>query len=176
MLTLHASDSSAVALFQRTHAQLATLLPEAISIEHVGSTAVPGLAGKGIVDIVIGLADEQRLNDAAAILTRHGYYAARDAAKRTDRVFMASRQEETGPGDIHLHLVLQPSTTYDGFIALRDYLCEHPQIAADYYEAKQRFAKQSAYDRETYKTLKGEYVSELLKKALEWRKRPSNGH
>ncbi|MBQ1298463.1 GrpB family protein [Candidatus Saccharibacteria bacterium] len=142
--------------------RLEALLPSSVRIEHVGSTAV-GIGGKNIVDILIGVSDTKQMKEIRDILTKNGYYDGRN--NHDDRIFLASREEETGEGDFHVHICLVSGNTYKNFIILRNYLLDNPEKASEYFSKKQQFAKESNYDREKYKTLKSDYVSRLLTEA-----------
>ena len=78
---------------------------------------------------------------------------------------MASREEETGEGDYHIHICLLGSKVYSDFLRLRDYLRTNPEIAKEYLGMKQVFAKRAGFDRKKYKALKSEYVAKLLEEA-----------
>ena len=142
--------------------RLKTLLPDSITIEHVGSSAVK-IGGKNIVDILIGVSDEAEMKSMRDILIKNGYREGNDTHE--DRVFLASREGETGEGDIHIHLCLASSGTYQNFIVLRDFLINNPVRAKEYFDKKHEFAKAADYDRKKYKALKSKYVSELLLEA-----------
>lgn len=122
-----------------------------------------GIGGKNIVDILIGAGNPGEVKYIRDILSKNGYHEGKN--NHADRIFMASRKEETGEGDFHIHICLSSSDTYNDFLSLRQFLTKNPDVAADYLAAKQRFANEAGFDRERYKKLKSAYVSDLLKKA-----------
>ena len=142
--------------------RLRLLLPENISIEHVGSSAV-GIGGKNIVDILIGVSDEAEMKNVRDKLVKNGYFEGNDS--HSDRIFLASRKEETGDGDFHIHICPTSKDSYKDFIILRDFLISNPDVAKEYLEKKRKFAKEANFDRKKYKALKAEYVSKLLSDA-----------
>lgn len=139
--------------------RLRLFLPENISIEHVGSSAV-GIGGKNIIDILIGVSDEIEMKNVRDELVKNGYFEGNDS--HSDRIFLASRKEETGDGDFHIHICPSSKDSYRDFIILRDFLIANPDIAKKYLEKKYEFAKEANFDRKKYKALKAKYVSELL--------------
>lgn len=131
-----------------------------ISIEHVGSSAV-GIGGKNIIDILIGAKNLGEMKNIRDILAKNGYFEGNDS--HDNRIFMASNPNETGEGDFHIHICLVGSETYMDFLRLRDFLRDNPERAQEYFMKKQEFARMAGFDRNEYKTLKAEYVTELLK-------------
>lgn len=142
--------------------RLKDLLGADVSIEHVGSSAV-GIGGKNIIDILIGVRDVEEMQKVRDVLGKNGYFEGNDS--HDERIFMASSEGETGEGDFHVHICLTNSETYTDFIVLRDFLRENQEKAQEYLMKKQEFAKKAGFDRKTYKALKSEYVTELIKEA-----------
>ena len=130
-----------------------------ITIEHVGSSAV-GIGGKNIVDILIGVSDEVEMKNVRDILVKNGYFEGND--NHDDRIFLASREEETREGDFHIHICPISSDSYKDFIILRDFLIANPNRAKEYFFKKYEFAREANFDRKKYKSLKSKYVSKLL--------------
>lgn len=139
--------------------KIKNLTPNTIVIEHIGSSAI-GIGGKNIIDILIGVPSRQEMKRISDILVRNGYFEGNDS--HDDRIFLASRAEETKEGDFHIHICPLHSEPYDDFIILRDFLITNPKIAKEYFEKKHEFAKKANYDRKKYKSLKSEYISTLL--------------
>ena len=137
---------------------------QGVAIEHVGSSAV-GIGGKNIVDILIGTTDENTMKKSRDLLVKNGYFSGND--DHPDRFFLASRKEETGKNDIHIHICRHDSDTFRDFVILRDYLKAHPNIARDYFEEKKRIAILAQHNRKEYKRLKSQYVARLLNDAKE---------
>ena len=147
--------------FREKSNEIRQVLGDAATIEHVGSSAV-GIGGKNIIDILVGVKNPR---EAADRLIAAGYFEGNDSHE--DRIFLASRQEETQAGDTHIHVCLKDSPVYCDFLILRDYLRAHPEEAKAYEDHKHEFSEQANRDRKQYKKLKSAYVSELLKRARE---------
>jgi GrpB-like predicted nucleotidyltransferase (UPF0157 family) len=148
--------------FALEKARLTLLLGADVRIEHVGSSAV-GIGGKNIVDILIGVPDREAMMKTKNILIQNGYFSGND--DHADRVFLASRKEETGENDVHIHICPIDSATFCDFLILRDYLRKHPAIAKSYFDKKKEIAVLAQNNRKEYKRLKSQYVSKLLEVA-----------
>lgn len=155
-------SSNLVERFLREKNRLLTLLPQSVRIEHVGSSAV-GIGGKNIIDILIGVPERKDMKKISMILINNGYYEGNDS--HNDRVFLASKQGETGEGDYHIHICPVNEESFKDFILLREYLINNPTKANEYLKKKHEFAVKAGFDRKKYKALKSIYVSDLLSKA-----------
>ncbi len=137
------------------------------SIHHVGSTAVSGLDGKNIIDILISVKSIQELVYIKTILTDNGYFEG-SQSNNEGYIFLASRKEETKEGDIHIHLALKGTRLHDDFLILRDYLKSNNDETLLYSAAKHIFAKRANNNRQKYKQYKSEYVDKLINRARAW--------
>ena len=145
-------------------------IDKSIPIEHVGSTAIPEIEfGKNIIDILIGAADLNQFEEIKKILESDGYVAS---LKSRDNIyqFFSSTADESGSGDIHIHLVIMNTDRYNDFIILRDYLLMNSLEAKKYSDFKVKIINLMTTDRKEYKRIKSEYVSELLERARKWYK------
>src|SRR3989344_1420125 len=108
-------------LYNKEKLKLNKILPINTKIEHVGSTAVPGLGGKGIIDIVIKTPREKRFQFMKKV-ERLGYKSNLDHPKNNKRIFFKKIVKYAGKErHIHIHLVLN-NKFFDSFIVFRDYL------------------------------------------------------
>lgn len=142
--------------------RLRKFLPMDVAIHHVGSSSMR-IGGKNIVDILVGVGDQDEMLAVRDLLARHGYIEGHDS--HSERIFMASRAGETGEGDYHIHICQRSDDSYKDMLILRDYLRAHREAAHEYERMKHVFAKEAKYDRETYKALKAGYVVELIERA-----------
>ena len=94
------------------------------------------------------------MNELRDKLVAIGYFPSLNPSSRQGYIFLASRQEETGEGDIHIHLAVANTETHDNFLIIRDYLRSHNDEADQYSKIKYQYAKQANYDRSAYKNLK----------------------
>lgn len=127
-------------------------------IEHIGSTAVPGLAAKPVIDIMaaIGTLDDSR--EAIVAVRSLGYLYA-PYHSEAEHWFC-----KPGPSfrTHHLHLVPFRSHVWTACIAFRDRLREDSAIAAEYLELKRSLAASFTNDREAYTSGKDEFVTRIL--------------
>ena len=139
--------------------RLLSFLPDTLIVEHVGSSAV-GIGGKNIIDILIGVSDQDEMLRIRDILKENGYFEGHDS--HGDRIFLASSKNETGDGDFHIHICPITSNSYKDFILLRDFLISNPEKSKEYYNKKIELANKAGFDRQKYKTLKSQYLTKLL--------------
>jgi len=140
-----------------------TLGPDvALRVEHYGSTAVPGMPAKPILDILVDVPSFPeakkrilpRLNEET---WEYWWYR--------DHIMFFKRKELMGERTCHVHLAPRGHRIWEG-IAFRDYLRSHPEDAAKYAELKRRLAETHRDDREEYTNRKAEFVRETTAKAL----------
>lgn len=164
MLKIYKSRKNFHKLFVVERDKLREILGNVCVIEHVGSTAVAGLDGKGIIDILIGFENEKQIDKSIKKLLDNGYFSARNNSGRKDYVFMASSEDDTTLGDFHLHLTMQDSKDFNNFIKVRDFLSNNPKDAKKYSDLKYKIAKSTGYDREEYKKQKSEFINNIIKR------------
>lgn len=145
--------------FKSEKQRLLSFLPDTLIVEHVGSSAV-GIGGKNIIDILIGVSDQNKMLMVRDILKENGYFEGHDS--HGDRIFLASSKNETGDGDFHIHICPITCNSYKGFILLRDFLISNPEKGKEYYNKKIEFANKAGFNRQKYKTLKSQYLTKLL--------------
>jgi len=131
-------------------------------VHHIGSTAVKGLGGKGIIDIMIGVGSWQGIERLVAGLNRIGFNHIHP--KERGKIFL-STQKESKLGDCHIHIVRRGSAAYRNFLAFRDYLRKYSKEAERYFALKLFWYKQSKGKRAKYTQMKSKYIKEVLKKA-----------
>lgn len=142
---------------------LQNILGEDIDIHHVGSTAIPNIVGKNIVDILLGADNKQQFDFYFQKLISLGFYASKNS--QTDiYTFFASSQTETCSGDTHIHLVIKNTERYSEFLILKKYLLDNPAEAQAYSNYKKQILTQTV-ERKQYRQIKSEYVSALINRA-----------
>lgn len=148
--------------------KLRLLFPsQIIDIQHVGSTAIPGIVSKPIVDIQIAVKslDEMKII-AIPALQKLGYeywYENPDP----ERMFFVKGMPPFGEKRTHhVHIVEPTSRHWKEKMAFRDYLKSHPNIAREYEKIKMQCATQYKYDREKYTDAKTKFIKEILQLAL----------
>lgn len=110
------------------------------AIEHVGSTSVPGLASKPIVDIMVGVASVERLDQCIEPLRRIGYEYDPDWEISLPSRRYFQKMDSENRHTHHIHIVLRGSDFWERHVHFRDYLRAHPDTARAYGELKKRLA------------------------------------
>ena len=131
-------------------------------IEHVGSTAVPGLAAKPIIDIMAPVHDLESSRPALAELQKIGYCYAPYKTGVMHWLCKPYPERRTH----HLHLVPFESALWIQRLAFRDLLASSPSVARDYVALKHRLAVAHRDDRERYTEDKGPFIERALRGAI----------
>lgn len=150
-------------MYNKEKVRLKRILSPSIKIEHVGSTSVPGLGGKGIIDIAI-FTPKKYFNNYIKKLEQFGYeykpHPGDDKRKFLQRIIKYKGKERR----VHIHLTKE---FWNSFIALRSYLRANKQAREKYSKLKKQGAKHSKGDGKKYMEYKIEFLKESVKKALD---------
>lgn len=141
------------------------LISTDVPITHVGSTVIPNMYGKNIVDILIGAKDLVELEELSTRVCMLGFYGSKKNKKGDIYKFFASSEEETKSGDVHIHLALMDTDRYKDFIIIKDYLLNNKEEAKQYSNFKRNLLANGHDVRSDYKKLKSDYVSALILRA-----------
>ena len=138
---------------------------DALRVQHVGSTAVPGLAGKPVIDLLVGVASLDIGKRAAAKLAALGYEDFGEMFL-PGRLYLRSRRRPQ-----HFNVAIAPvdSPFHATQIAVRDYLRAHPDEAAAYAEEKKKAHAAGARLFSTYSQAKNAFVEGLIERARAWK-------
>lgn len=141
-------------LFQKEKERLSHYLKNVLAIEHIGSTAVPGLGGKGIIDIALA-ADKEKFAAITLQLESLGY-EFKPAIGTSERLFfLISLPDPDEEARVyHLHLTYPENDEWKRFIEFRDFLRRHPAEMLDYAELKKRAALEANQNGEKYRKIK----------------------
>ena len=137
----------------------------AVRLEHVGSTAVPGLASKPIIDLQLSVAAVEQRDAYVGPLEQLGYLFV-STPEAPDYHFFARPPER--PRSHHLHVCEVGSQHEHRHLAMRHYLRAHGDEAASYEALKRDVAGRHPADRLAYIEGKGEFVTALEARALRW--------
>jgi GrpB-like predicted nucleotidyltransferase (UPF0157 family) len=135
-------------------------------IHHVGSTSIPGLPAKPIIDILVVVADIGQVDSLNPTLIALGYEPQGEYGIPGRRFF-------TKGGDVkrshQVHVFQQDHPEVSAMLDFRDYLRSHPGQAAEYGRLKERLAHLCADDIRAYNAGKDAFVKELIRQARIWR-------
>ena len=153
-------------LFAAEKKRIAAAIENSAMIEHIGSSAVPGLGGKGIIDIAIAV-DKQDLNKASQQLQNLGY-EFRPTFSTPDRlyfiIYLPDPEEESRR--YHVHLTYPENNEWKEFIIFRHYLKSNPEALQEYAEMKKQAALEANHDGNLYRKLKEPMFQKLAKEHL----------
>lgn len=130
-------------------------------IHHIGSTAVPGLEAKPIIDILVGVRDLDESRACFEPLAQLSYMYAPYLPEEMHWLCKPHPSRRTH----HLHLVPANSRRYRDELAFRDRLRESPELAAEYLALKRELASRFAGDREAYTEGKSAFIKCALRRA-----------
>jgi GrpB-like predicted nucleotidyltransferase (UPF0157 family) len=159
-LVLHRAEWASEAL--REISRIASALsPSAADVEHIGSTAVPGLAAKPVIDLMIGAQEYAPVASLKSTLARLGYEPLGEAGVPGRAYFRLRRVSS-----FNLHLVHKGGEHWRNNIALRDYLRMSPGARLQYAQAKTAALSSGASTLASYSAAKAAVVAALLDQAL----------
>ena len=152
---------------------LDVLGPRAVAVEHVGSTSVPGLAAKPIIDIVVGVRDLAiTFGECVRPLQGIGYEHIPMPSVWDRRFFQRGIWRM---GTHHLHLTEFGGATWHDYVLFRDHLRAHPEIARQYLALKRRIAARPNVDRPAYSAAKGPFINGVVAEIIAARARAGQG-
>lgn len=159
-------------LFEAERDHLLTCLPPGSigRVEHFGSTAVPGLAAKPIIDMLVEVRSLQEAREQLApILEAQGYEFFwrpdwRDGV--TPEYIWFIKRDANGCRSHHIHMLTPSSPEWERLL-FRDYLRAHPDIAREYGKLKQTLASRAS-SREAYATAKTRFIVDTTRAAQLW--------
>lgn len=140
---------------------LNTLGPK-LNIQHVGSTSVIGLGGKGIVDIALGV-NKSEINKYKNKLKISGYEFRKKASTPERLFFRKDYHSVRGPRRIHLHLVVLNGNEWKNLIKFRDFLKKDKKLSSEYGDIKKKAVKTARGNGAIYKKIKNDFIKNLLK-------------
>jgi GrpB-like predicted nucleotidyltransferase (UPF0157 family) len=157
--------------FQEIAAYVGPFVGEAVvRVEHVGSTAVPGLAAKPVIDVDVVVADESRMHETLRRIESAGYRWVGDLTV-TGREAFEPIATPSLP-EHHLYLVVENNRAHADHWLLRDALIGNPALIDRYAALKRRNVTIADGDAERYTELKASFVAEVLAEARERRGMP----
>ena len=129
----------------------------ALRIEHIGSTAVPGLAAKPVIDVLVTVTDPEDDASTVQAMASAGYeLRVREPGHRMFR---------TAARDVHVHVRGDADPEVEHYLAFRDGLRSSPEDRAAYEQLKRQLATQEWTDMNEYADAKGELIESILERA-----------
>jgi GrpB-like predicted nucleotidyltransferase (UPF0157 family) len=149
------------ALFTKEKEKIENFLPKGSCIEHVGTSSVPGLGGKGIIDIAIAV-NKSEMECAKTILQELGYEFGLSFSTQDRfylRIYLPDSKESLRR--YHIHLTYKFSKEWKALVAFRDYLIDHPNVMQEYAQTKKQAAMIANEDGEIYRNIKEPLIQKI---------------
>lgn len=137
-----------------------------IAIDHIGSTAIPRIHAKPIIDILVSVADITKVDDRNASMQALGYEVMGEYGITGRRYFRKDNKSRIRTH--HIHIFTVGSAQINRHLAFRDYMRVHPEEAQRYSDLKQSLAKQYADDIDGYMDGKDGFIKAIDQKASLW--------
>ena len=156
------------AMFQAEADQLATIFgAEALAIEHIGSSAIPGIKAKPIIDILVAARDIEQIDDFNEQMMALGYEPHGEFGIPGRRYFSTGHSAADRPR--HVHVFQSDNPDVARHIDFRDYLRAHPEDAQAYSRLKETLAEKFPNDGESYTGGKSDFIREMDRRAAAWK-------
>ena len=136
---------------------MAMLGDKLVSIDHYGSTSIPGLAAKPIIDILLQVATTADVTLLKSSLSGSGWLIMSEHLKTGLHLMLCKGYTSEGYGERVFHLHVRHPGDWNE-LYFRDYLIAHPDIAEEYADLKRTLVAQHRYDRNAYAQGKQEFV------------------
>jgi GrpB-like predicted nucleotidyltransferase (UPF0157 family) len=138
--------------------------PVAVRLDHIGSTAIPGLDAKPIIDVQVSVAAFDPIEAYRDPLMKLGFVYRADNPDLSKRYF----REKPGERRTHIHVCRAGSWRQQFALLFRDYVRAHDGEARRYAAVKHRLAAQYGEDRQGYTEAKGPIIWEIMQRADRW--------
>lgn len=165
-------------------------------IEHIGSTAIANMTAKPIIDILVGVSNQDQLDKVVKPLTNHSYiyYEKFNSMMPYRRFFVKLKgkpesmfvpavytENDNIPNELneyklaHIHVLEHNSYHWKRHIAFREYLRKHSDIKNEYEKIKIHLSTLNWHDGNEYNSAKNDFMKQTEEKALEWFERQNSG-
>jgi len=143
-------------LFEKEKRKILKIIPKA-EVEHVGSTAIPGLGGKPIVDIMI-IIPKKRMSKIRSLLIKKGYIHPKMGSEKGRLFFQKDYGILFWKRRVHIHLTYKKSKPYYRAIIFRDYLRRNPKAVLKYAKIKKEAVKHAKSEGQKYREYKDKFI------------------
>ncbi|MEM6451802.1 MAG: GrpB family protein [Cyanobacteria bacterium P01_D01_bin.105] len=138
-----------------------------IAVHHIGSTAIPGIYAKPIIDLLVEVKDLVEVDERSASMEALSYEVMGEYGIPSRRYFRKNNQ--TGARTHHVHTFKVGSAQVERHLAFRDYMIAHPENAQRYSELKRRLAKEYPTNIDGYIDGKDGFIKAMDGNAAQWR-------
>jgi len=137
-----------------------------IDIHHIGSTAIPGIKAKPVIDILVEAKDIEGVDQYNHKMKEFGYEAMGEYGIPKRRFFRRGGNKRTH----HVHIFQVGNEEIERHINFKEYLISHPDKGQEYSKLKEKLVNKYTYDVENYTNGKSDFIKEIDKKAKLWKK------
>ena len=141
---------------------------EVVAIHHVGSTAIPNISAKPIIDVLVEVWCIERIDEFDPKMAERGYLPKGEFGIRGRRFFIKGDEEQRTH---HIHVFQTGNPEVERHIAFRDHMIAHPEEAEAYSRLKEKLARRFPHDIEGYMAGKDEFIKKIERKARVWKNR-----
>lgn len=154
-------------LFTKEQSRLRETIGEfALDIQHIGSTSIPGMMAKSIIDIGIALSSYADGEQCVTPLNEIGY-EYRGNFGVPGRHYFVGGEGDTGSHLFHVHMFVSDTEDWHNLLRFRDYLIKHKETAEEYMRLKITLSSQFENDRAAYTAAKRPFIRKVLDMAVE---------
>lgn len=154
--------------FEKEAECLAAALGEnVVAVHHIGSTAIPNIYAKPVIDLLVEVKDITELDERSSVMRSLGYEVMGEFGISGRRYFRRDNQE--GIRTHQIHSFETGSAQIERHLAFRDYMIAHPEDARKYSELKRKLAEENPQNINGYMDGKDGFIKEIDRKAGQWR-------
>jgi len=161
-------DETWKAKFELEEDRLRNLLGDLIvNVHHIGSTAIPGIYAKPVVDILVEVKEINKVDEFNPGMKQLGYLVKGEFGISGRRFFIKGTEENRTH---HVHVYEVGDVEVGRHVNFRDYLKLHPDVAVEYSQLKTKLADQYPYDIDAYMYEKQRFIKDIEMKIMLWKK------
>ena len=149
-------------IFKKEKSKLLRILPKNAKIEHIGSTSIPNLGGKGIIDILIGV-KKNEIMTSAKLLIKNMYYF-KDENSKEDRLFFTKEYGLIKKRRVHIHLTNYNGKIWKQALQFKNHLLKNKKTREEYIKIKKQACKMCKGNSKIYRAHKNEFIRQVLRK------------
>jgi GrpB-like predicted nucleotidyltransferase (UPF0157 family) len=141
---------------------------EEFLIEHIGSTSIPGMRAKPVIDICLSVPEMKEFEKEIAQMERLGFQWEKDYVAPNTMIFFKTK-ENSDEKIAQIHLCKKGSYKEKQFIDMRDYMRAHPEVVEEYSNLKMKLNNKFPDNYPAYRKGKDDFLKEMEQKAYKWK-------
>lgn len=149
----------------------AALGTNAVAVHHIGSTAIPGIHAKPVIDLLVEAQNLEATDGSRPAMASLGYESMGEFGIPGRRYFRKDDANGIRTHQVHVFEIGSPQVARH--LAFRDFMIAHPNDALRYSDLKRRLAKEHPFDPEAYMDGKDPFIQEIDRRAAIWKKQRS---